>query len=180
MLAKELFDQLKHQVTTNKEIHSKAPRNIAVITPAGTGTTAFFLQKHLVTLARRASAEDPSQPISFQVYAVPVATSGHVLLKDMEAQFGQLGESVKVLGNLHRPNQFAQPDPRLLSIYQMMKCRHKVEVDLIYGTKAWQATFSHWTDLWAEYTDVVVLHTGGVTGNPSQLQRYSDICVCVL
>jgi 1-aminocyclopropane-1-carboxylate deaminase/D-cysteine desulfhydrase-like pyridoxal-dependent ACC family enzyme len=47
------------------------------------------------------------------------------------------------------------------------------EFDLIYAPRTWQTLFHHWEAL-APY-DLLYVHTGGLEGTASQLQRYARL-----
>ena len=162
-LAIEINDYFSRLCTTCDK------HQIAVLVPSGTGTTAYFLQKHLHLLSQ-------DQPFSYQVYTTPAATTGNVLLDDINRLFQpKCREHMPRILETSNLIRFAEPKRELLSVYRLLKDNKGVEIDIIYGAKMWKAMFEHWNELVENYKHIMYVHTGGTSGNATQLLRYADL-----
>ena len=120
----------------------------ALATPSGTGTTAFFLAKALP---------------EYRVYTTP-CVGDVAYLKEQMLSLGDIPENLSIL----EPKQkyhFAKPYREFFNIYQKLKASG-IEFDLLYAPAMWQALL--------EKTEgkILYIHSGGVSGNESMLQRY--------
>lgn len=139
---------------------ASAGRTLAVVLPAGTGTTAYYLGKHLGIL----------DPDSIRVYAVPCCGDGEYLKRQM-ARLGPLEEGrVNILEGSDRP-VFARPELSLYITWSELKLAGLL-VDLVYAPYAWQVMVQHTGELWKGHDAVMYVHTGGLEGLSSQLGRY--------
>ncbi len=124
---------------------------LAVVTPAGTGTTAFYLAHALPTL---------------QVLTTPMVADAD----DLRMQMGVLGsipENLTILTQQKR-YRFAAPYPEFLQLYEAL-LHAGIEFDLIYGVRMWHTLLHHLSDISAE---ILYVHSGGLTGNATMLTRY--------
>lgn len=131
-----------------KEIREQKLEIDAIATPSGTGTTALFLAKNLP---------------EYKVYTVPVIGDSSYLQEQMLA-LSPLPSNLKIL----EPKQkyrFAKPYKEFLDIYLKLMDTG-IEFDLLYAPSLWIALL--------EQTDekILYLHSGGVSGNESMLERY--------
>jgi len=127
--------------------------------PSGTGTTSFYLNKHL-------------QPFdNIKVYTVPVATSKIDLTKEFNHLAGL--ESLTKTDFIDRnafpeildsktSYKFTKPYTEFKKIWCMLQQRG-VEFDLIYSPKTWKVLFENW-NLFKEH-EIIYVHTGSLTCN---------------
>ncbi|GAB5035141.1 1-aminocyclopropane-1-carboxylate deaminase [Nannochloropsis oceanica] len=151
--------------------------SLAVVLPAGTGTTALYLAKHL----RRMARENGQGNGEIMVYAVPCVGDGEYLKSQMARlsssggrEGGNMEEEDYVPHVLEGsvPHVFGKPEHGLLVIWQELKEEHGLELDLLYGPHAWRAMRENWGVLAARHRSVLYIHTGGMEGLASQLARY--------
>ncbi|KAJ8607416.1 hypothetical protein CTAYLR_009980 [Chrysophaeum taylorii] len=122
-----------------------------VVVPAGTGTTALFLARHLKNAT---------------VYAVPCATPAAGLRAQMEhldARTGSVGRFPVILDS-PRPFRFGAPNERDIAVWLELRAAG-LPVDLVYAPHTWDVLLHH--GLGAVY-----VHTGGLEGVETQLARY--------
>jgi 1-aminocyclopropane-1-carboxylate deaminase len=124
-----------------------------VVTPSGTGTTAFYLAEALGGIG---------------VYTTPLIGDTEYL----KAQMGRLGELPKNLTILETAKhyRFGKPYPEFLQVYRQLK-EAGVAFDLLYAPKTWLALSEHLEQMEGE---VLYVHSGGVSGNASMLTRYRE------
>lgn len=149
---------------------------LAVVLPSGTGTTAVFLARHL----------SPLLP-DVKVYAVPCVGDAVYLYQQMKsldaaAPISPPSSGEPLLPHILAPQQqpqggkayqFGQPSPMLWSVYEELR-EAGLQLDLLYGPRAWQVMFEHWghAPFTTTHSRVLYIHTGGLEGLPSQLARY--------
>lgn len=149
-LAKEgiylLADEIKIWKSENKI------GKLSVVLPSGTGTTALYL---------RASLSDD----------INVYTS--VLVGDEAYQIQQWQRlSSGPFPNIfpsQKKQKFAKPYDEYLEMYQELKALTKIEFDLIYAPFTWMQLLD---DLKDDKGEILYIHTGGVSGNETMLERY--------
>lgn len=132
--------------------HAQKIERLNVVTPSGTGTTAFYLAKAL----------------NATVYTTPVI-GGSGYLKE---QMGRLGEMPKNLVILEggKNYRFGKPYKEFLQVYHHLK-EAGVEFDLLYAPKMWLLLSEHLDEMAGA---VLYVHSGGVSGNASMLTRYRE------
>ena len=132
----------------------KKEKNLAkliVVLPSGTGSTSLYLKAFLNK--------------DIELYTV-------VLVGDEAFQLEQWkrlsnGPYPKILPSAKK--KFAKPYDEYLEIYQELKSETKIEFDLIYAPKTWiQIT----EQLLESESEILYIHTGGVSGNQTMLERY--------
>ena len=132
----------------------KKEKNLAkliVVLPSGTGSTSLYLKAFLNK--------------DIELYTV-------VLVGDEAFQLEQWkrlsnGPYPKILPSAKK--KFAKPYDEYLEIYQELKSETKIEFDLIYAPKTWiQIT----EQLFESESEILYIHTGGVSGNHTMLERY--------
>ena len=129
--------------------------DLAVFVASGTGTTALYLQKHLVP---------------FTVYTTNCVGSEEYLLQ----QFAELSEVAQPLPIIFPNNRFrfARPYPELYQTIQQINSCSQIEFDLVYDPVGWQILRENSPKIAAP---ILYLHCGGTLGNLSMLQRYAAI-----
>lgn len=167
-LAKEIVEQLASMRADGKlEYPDKRP---IVFLGSGTGTTAYFLARHLGGKAR--------------VITVPVAGSVEYLTRQMNALTSvPQGPMLDVQDGLFLPELLY---PRLKSAFadvsdSKLRMWHEMQratggdfnFDLIYAPRAWEEFWLACDERRLDLDrDIIFLHTGGVEGNVSMLNRY--------
>jgi len=141
-----LADEIREQVTLSKEYKDIK----AIATPSGTGTTALYLALALP---------------EYIIYTTPCVGDSAYLKEQMQA-LHTLPENLIIL-EPKKKYHFAKPYPEFLNIYDKLKKESRIEFDLLYAPGMWLALL--------EQTDekLIYLHSGGVSGNASMLQRYA-------
>ncbi|HID36609.1 MAG TPA: pyridoxal-phosphate dependent enzyme [Ghiorsea sp.] len=126
-------------------------KDLHVVTPSGTGTTAFYLAKHL-----------PNTQI-----LTTASVGDNAYLTQQMSQLGNVPSNLKLLEPM-RKYHFAKPYPEFLETYQSLK-QAGIEFDLLYAPLIWQTLLNHKQDIQGT---VLYVHSGGLLGNDSMLQRY--------
>jgi len=158
------------------------PTSLRVVVPAGTGTTALFLARHLA-------------PHGARVFAVPCATSATGLETQMRALDAATGGHGVLPAVLDRPcpdgeprYRFGVPSRRDYRVWTELR-EAGLAVDLLYAPHAWDVLLrtleadddddssSAGDDVAAALRDatagpIVYLHCGGIEGVATQLTRY--------
>lgn len=125
--------------------------NITVVTPSGTGTTAFFLAEAL-----------PG------VRVVTTAVVGDAAyLREQMRRFGPIPPNLTILKS-SRKHHFGKPYPELLKLYRELR-DNGMEFDLIYGAKMWHDLIELPR---VEGEVILYVHSGGLIGNETMLERY--------
>lgn len=124
--------------------------NPLAVTGSGTGTTAGYLSDYL----------------DFECLTVPAVSNAEFLTREFERL-----SVVKKPTILETKDKiaFASPHPKLLAVYREL-LEEGIEFDLIYDAKCWLAIAEN-IDYFKE-RDVIFVHSGGVLGNETQLERY--------
>ncbi len=122
----------------------------SLATPSGTGTTALFLALCLP---------------EYKVYTTPCVGDTEYLKCQMRA-LCELPSNLIIL-EPNRKYHFAKPYKEFLEIWQKLLAA-KVEFDLIYAPSMWMTLLEHTKE------DVLYVHSGGVSGNESMLERYKQ------
>lgn len=120
----------------------------AVATPSGTGTTALFLALALP---------------EYTVYTVPCVGDVEYLKEQMQA-LHQLPKNLVIL-NPAKKYHFAKLYPEFFTIYKKLY-ETGIEFDLLYAPSLWMSLLAK------KEEDILYIHSGGVSGNPSMLERY--------
>ena len=131
-----------------QEIRSADLNLKSLATPSGTGTTALFLALALP---------------EFKVYTTPCVGDVKYLKEQMEA-LSKIPDNLVIL-EPSKKYHFAKPYPNFLDIYKKL-LNSGVEFDLLYAPSMWEALLSQTNE------DILYIHSGGVSGNESMLNRY--------
>lgn len=131
------------------ERHSGA---LTLVTPSGTGTTAFYLAHAL--------------PRTTILTTAVVGDKAYLL-----SQLERLGRSPTNLEILESPKKyhFGKPYKEFLAIYEELK-ECGIEFDLLYGAQMWSVLMESMS---AIEGDVLYIHSGGLIGNETMLPRYA-------
>ena len=130
----------------------KAIKKLTVVLPSGTGSSSLYLKAFLDK--------------DIELYTV-------VLVGDEAFQLEQWkrlsnGPYPKILPSPKK--KFAKPYDEYLKMYKELKAETGIEFDLIYAPKTW-IYFTQ--ELFEKATEILYVHTGGVSGNKSMLKRYA-------
>ena len=123
-----------------------------VITPSGTGTTAYYLAKHLPDCQVLTTA----------------SVGDNIYLTQQMRQLGNMPHNLKLL-EPSRKYHFAKPYPEFLETYQALK-QSGIAFDLIYAPLMWQALLTSMQNIQGT---VLYVHSGGLMGNTTMLERYA-------
>jgi len=122
-----------------------------IVTPSGTGTTAYYLAQALPEC---------------DILTTAVVGDKAYLQTQME-MLGKLPKNITILEG-EKKYHFAKLYPELLAIYHDL-LDAGIAFDLIYGAVMWQVLLQHHNVM--EVT-VLYIHSGGLLGNASMLDRY--------
>lgn len=131
-----------------QEIREQNPDVKALATPSGTGTTALYLALSLP---------------EYRVYTTPCVGTLEYLKKQMSALHA-IPKNLIFL-EPQKKYHFAKPYEEFYQIYKKLK-NVGIEFDLLYAPALWLALLAD-TD-----ERVMVIHSGGVHGNKSMIERY--------
>ncbi|RHY98224.1 hypothetical protein DYB37_002352 [Aphanomyces astaci] len=168
--------RLAHELNEYAETYAN---NVAVVLPCGTGTTAHYVAKHV-------------HP-SIHVYGVPCVGNAAYLRQQVAKLESSSGRSklhiIPCWVHIHddvAPSPLRVLEPRkrvafgtlwrpLMDVHAEVLKDTGVEIDLVYGCLAWD-TMLHALHLLQSFEgrEVVYVHSGGLSGNASQLERYRN------
>jgi 1-aminocyclopropane-1-carboxylate deaminase/D-cysteine desulfhydrase-like pyridoxal-dependent ACC family enzyme len=120
----------------------------SLATPSGTGTTALFLALALP---------------EYKVYTTPCVGDATYLKEQMRA-LHVIPKNLIILESAKKYH-FAKPYPEFLEIYRKT-LRSGVEFDLLYAPNLWKVLLEQTSE------EILYIHSGGVSGNESMLNRY--------
>lgn len=165
---RKLAEELATQITELRNAKMLALKRPVIFLAAGTGTTAYYLNKFLGGVAK--------------VVAVPVAGDERYLVKQMRWLREMGGEGGgDVLPGVLRPRlrgNFADVREDKLKVWREMKrASEGIDFDLVYAPKAWEEVMLAVDEgrLAAE-EDLIYYHSGGTEGNASMLGRWWSTC----
>jgi len=149
-MARDGIHQLAQEIKYWQQ--SNSIENLYVVTPSGTGTTAFYLATAL--------------PDSIVLTTPAVGDKAYLI-----SQISNLGMppvNLKIL-ETRKKHYFAKPCPEFLAIYEELN-HAGIEFDLIYAPGMWHTLFQHIHHI--EGT-ILYVHSGGLSGNETMLDRYA-------
>jgi 1-aminocyclopropane-1-carboxylate deaminase len=155
---------------------SSEGKKLVVIVPAGTGTTALYLGRHLEKKTEGTAS----------VVAVPcVGDAAHLRaqMEETEPVYRANPLPVRILEPKAR-KPFAKPRRSLLRMHAELEKETDLPFDLVYAPRAWEIVLEQLArqktqdTLWAEDATILYLHCGGVEGNASQIARYRRSGLC--
>jgi len=149
-IAKEGIEKLSQEILKWKKL--SGVETFYVATPSGTGTTAFFLAQTLQSTAT--------------VLTTPLVSDA-IYLKEQWSRLEKKNDYLPKIIETKKKYNFAKPDYDFLKIWQELQ-NSGLEFDLIYAPKMWLALIEN------QFIDanLLYIHSGGISGNSSQLQRY--------
>lgn len=124
----------------------------SLATPSGTGTTALFLAEALP---------------EYKVYTVPCVGDVEYLKTQMLSLVDKLPENLVIL-KPKKKYHFAKLYPNFFEIYKRL-LDSGIEFDLLYAPGMWEALLEQ-TD-----EEILYIHSGGVSGNKTMLERYCHL-----
>ena len=132
------------------EIIEQNPDVQALATPSGTGTTALFLAMSLP---------------NFRVYTTPCVGDEEYLKTQMLSLCAEIPKNLIIL-KPKKKYHFAKPYEEFYKMYNKT-LDAGIEFDLLYAPSMWESLLEQTEE------KVLYIHSGGVTGNSSMLQRYA-------
>lgn len=126
-------------------------KSLNIVTPSGTGTTAFYLASALTECS---------------VFTTAAVGDNDYLISQMQ-KLGTVPDNLHLL-KASKKYHFAKPYPEFLNTYVQLKAAG-ISFDLIYAPKMWLTLLEHMQDLDGT---VLYVHSGGLMGNASMLERY--------
>ncbi|WP_072680000.1 1-aminocyclopropane-1-carboxylate deaminase [Arcobacter sp. LA11] len=143
---KILADEIKTWALENKI------KDLKIILPSGTGTTALFLQKNL----------------SFEVLTVACVGGSEYLKK----QFFHLEKDEKMHPTILETSKkyhFGKLYKEFYQIWEEVKNETKIEFDLLYDPLAF---ISLENSTYLQNKEILYIHQGGILGNETMIERY--------
>lgn len=122
----------------------------AIATPSGTGTTALHLALCLP---------------EYKVYTTPSIGDASYLQEQMQA-LHKIPNNLVILQS-DKKFHFAKPYKEFLEIYTLLK-ESGIEFDLLYAPQLWRCLLEQTNE------KILYIHSGGVSGNKSMLERYKQ------
>jgi len=144
--AKEGIAVLANEIRQQLQTHSDVK---AVATPSGTGTTALFLALALP---------------EYRVYTTPCVGDVCYLKEQMHA-LASIPDNLSIL-EPPKKYHFAKPYREFYEVYKKLQ-NCGIEFDLLYAPGMWLRLLQEINE------KVLYIHSGGVSGNESMLERYS-------
>ena len=121
-----------------------------IATPSGTGTTALYLAYHLK---------------DYTIWTTPSIGDVSYLKTQMQS-LEELPKNLKII-QPDKKYPFGKLNKDFLEIYFKLK-KSGVEFDLLYAPLMWKMILQELNE------DLIYVHSGGVSGNESMLQRYKQ------
>jgi len=147
--AKEGVEQLAQEIKLWQQ--QQGFKKLTVVTPSGTGTTAYFLAASLVDVT---------------VMTTPLIGTAEYLVEQMN-YLGQLPKNLNIL-TTQKNYRFAKLYREHIGVYNYF-LDQGVELDLLYAPKTFIALSEVLDTIEGE---ILYIHSGGVKGNLSMLERY--------
>ena len=126
-------------------------KQLNVVTPSGTGTTAYYLATALPDVT---------------VLTTPSVGDETYLISQME-MLGKIPENLRILVN-SKKHYFAKPYAELLAMYNELNDAG-IAFDLIYASLMWHTLLQHIDSIEGS---TLYVHSGGLIGNATMLERY--------
>eukprot|EP00934_Nitzschia_sp_Nitz4_P008873 Nitzschia sp. Nitz4//scaffold22_size323478//96755//97609//NITZ4_000517-RA/size323478-processed-gene-0.83-mRNA-1//-1//CDS//3329542965//8863//frame0 len=158
--------------------------SLSVVIPGGTCSTGFLVHHALKKI------EQTTKPLDIDVVVVPcVGDEGYAYrqMQGLKSQLGEQGLTTPLIlpaspaSGQHQTQQgyfsFARPHKEVYQAFSELQ-NVGVPVDLIYGASAWAILFRHLRqadhrqDSFFAVRSILYVHSGGLEGVDSQLQRY--------
>jgi len=126
--------------------------NADIFLPAGTGTTALYLQKHLKQIVYTCACVGGESYLKKQFLELEADESKHPTILNLEKKYH--------FGKLYR---------EFFEIWIELKNETKIEFDLLYDPLGWLTMLKHQSKFKKE---ILYIHQGGLIGNESMYPRY--------
>ena len=152
-LAKEGIILLAQEINTWKEEQGLSHLN--VVLPSGTGTTALYLKEGL----------DKEVDLYTSVLVGDVAYQRLQWEKLSSGPYPHVFEQ-------EQKKKFAKPYPEYLEMHEELRKATDIEFDLIYAPRTWIQMLENFNEVDG---NILYIHTGGVSGNETMLQRYAHM-----
>jgi len=123
-----------------------------VVTPSGTGTTAYYLAKSLPNVT---------------VLTTPLIATEAYLLEQMSI-LGEIPKNLTIL-QTQATYRFGHLYKSFLKVYREFEVTG-IEFDLLYAPKLWLALDENRANISGE---ILYVHSGGISGNETMLERYA-------
>ncbi|MDQ6981333.1 MAG: 1-aminocyclopropane-1-carboxylate deaminase, partial [Ghiorsea sp.] len=149
-LAEEGITILANEIQTWQQQNNI--KKLSILTPSGTGTTVYYLAKHL-----------PDNQV-----LTTASVGDNTYLKQQMNQLGSFPNNLTLLEPT-RKYHFAKPYPEFLKTYQELQ-QAGIIFDLIYAPKMWLTLLANMQNI---HDTVLYVHSGGVLGNKTMLARYA-------
>lgn len=131
-----------------KEIKDASLSTKVIALPSGTGTTALYL-----ALALR----------EYRIYTVACIGDTEYLKEQMQA-LSEIPDNLIILESSQKYH-FAKPYKEFYGVYKKL-LESGIEFDLLYAPLMWKTLLEY------DLENVLYIHSGGVSGNKSMLERY--------
>ena len=146
---------------------------LSIVVPAGTGTTALFLARHISIAA--------APPRGIDVFAVPCVGDDDALMQQMrtlDAASGGYGIYPQVLSPPHALRvPFATPSAAIIESWRDAAATHGQLLDLVYGSIAWGTLEANkWSPSprsSSSSSTTLYVNFGGHEGLGTSLSRYA-------
>jgi len=129
-------------------------KKFSVFIASGTGTTAYYLQKHL-----------PQN----SVFTTPCVGNNLYLKEQMLTLENDISYIPNILGNTQNL-QFGELSIDNLNIYKALKVQTNIEFDLLYDPSAWLTLLKNYKEI---AKPIIYIHCGGTSGNETMIKRYA-------
>jgi len=165
-------------------------RPLSVCIPGGTCTMAVLLHHELNNLKAHHEATGDNA-VDIEVVVIPCVGDAGYARRQMMALCAEIGATVGDIPTILQPSpaedlayfSFGQPKKSILQTFEMMKEKHDILLDLIYGAPSWTIMLRHFDvepspDLRFDPNnplagrEILYVHSGGQEGINSQLLRY--------
>lgn len=125
-------------------------RPLSVCIPGGTCTMAVLLHHELNNLKAHHEATGDSA-VDIEVVVIPCVGDAGYARRQMMALCAEIGATVGDIPTILQPSpaedlayfSFGQPKKSILQTFEMMKEKHDVLLDLIYGAPSWTIMLRH-------------------------------------
>lgn len=164
-----LANELRMQAATMRKNGTFGTKPPMLFLPSGTGTTAFYLQKHLGQ--------------EMKIVTIPVSGDERYLVKQMR-WLSKLDKSPPNFPDILRPRlrgTFADIRPEKIAMWNELKraADSSFEFDLVYAPKIWEEISVALSEgrIAQNDEDLIYYHSGGVEGNISMLGKRKSYSV---
>jgi len=129
-------------------------KDLVVVLPSGTGTTALFLNEFLDIEVFTCSCVGDDEYLKKQFFQLQTNESLHPIILKKEKKFH--------FGKLYKSN---------FEIWKDLKKQTNITFDLLYDPIAWQTLFFNKNNI--DINNILYIHQGGLIGNETMIERYN-------